>query len=48
MTISDMLHEWPFHDRDHLQQILSNVRALLWPDLGAAQQFSEQRGAGLD
>ncbi|MBU1227975.1 MAG: DinB family protein [Actinobacteria bacterium] len=47
MAVRDLLHEWPFHDRDHLGQILTNVRALLWPDLGASQRFSLQRRAGL-
>jgi len=48
MAISDVLHEWPFHDRDHLQQILENTRAFLWPDLGASRRFSGLRGASLD
>ena len=46
MAVSDVLHEWPFHDRDHLKQILANTRALLWPRLGASQAFSGERGAG--
>ena len=47
MTIADVLHEWPFHDRDHLKQMLSNVRAWLWPDLGSARRFTEVRGGDL-
>lgn len=41
VTASEILHEWPYHDRDHLKQILENTRALLWPDMGATQRFSE-------
>ena len=37
----DILHEWPFHDRDHFKQILENTRSLLWSGMGAAQRFSE-------
>mgnify|MGYP001815451179 FL=1 len=44
MTVSDILHEWPFHDRDHLKQVLANTRAWLWPDLGSARRFTELRG----
>jgi hypothetical protein len=44
MTVSDVLHEWPFHDRDHLKQMLANTRAWLWPDLGSARRFTEERG----
>lgn len=40
LEISDILHEWPFHDREHLKQLLDNTRAMLWSDLGAAQQFT--------
>ncbi len=44
LTVRDVIHEWPFHDRDHLQQLLENTRALLWPDLGGAQRFTELHG----
>ena len=44
MTVRDVVWEWPFHDRDHLKQVLANTRALLWPDLGSARRFTEQRG----
>ena len=41
LTVRDILHEWPFHDRDHFKQILENTRSLLWSGMGAAQRFSE-------
>ncbi|MCB2224575.1 MAG: DinB family protein [Actinobacteria bacterium] len=47
MAVRDVLGEWPFHDRDHLRQILSATRAWLWPGLGAAQRFTDDRGAQL-
>ena len=40
LTISDVMHEWVHHDRNHLRQMLENVRAFLWPALGNAQKFS--------
>lgn len=40
LAIGDVLHEWPFHDREHLKQLLENTRAMLWPDLGTSQQFT--------
>ncbi len=44
LAIRDILHEWPFHDRDHLKQIFENTRQWYWPDLGAAQQFTLLEG----
>jgi hypothetical protein len=40
LTISDLLHEWVHHDRNHLKQMLANVQALAWPHMGNAQRFS--------
>ena len=45
LRIRDVLHEWPFHDRDHLKQLLQNTRAMLWPDLGNARTFTELHAA---
>lgn len=39
LTINDLLHEWVYHDLNHLKQIESNLLALLWPALNNAQQF---------
>lgn len=40
LRISELLHEWLHHDRRHLKQILSNVQASVWPNMGNAQNFS--------
>lgn len=40
LTVSDVLHEWVHHDRNHLKQIMSNVQAFAWPHMGNAQRFS--------
>ena len=41
LIVRDLLHEWVFHDRAHVQQILDNTRALMWPHMGSARRFSE-------
>jgi hypothetical protein len=41
LRVVDLLHEWPHHDRAHLKQVLSNVQAYVWPNMGNAQRFSE-------
>jgi hypothetical protein len=45
LRIGDIVHEWPYHDRDHLRQILENTRIIMWRDMGNARQFSIMRGA---
>lgn len=40
LTVSDILHEWVHHDRAHLEQVYSNVRRRVWPEMGNAQKFS--------
>jgi hypothetical protein len=40
LTVNELLHEWVHHDRAHLKQILDNVQAYVWPDMGGAQAFS--------
>ena len=40
LRIGDLLHEWVHHDRNHLNQILANVQAFVWPHMGNAQRFS--------
>ena len=41
LTVNDLLHEWVHHDRTHLRQILANVQASVWPQMGGAQAFTE-------
>jgi hypothetical protein len=40
LTVADLLQEWVHHDRNHLRQILENVRTYVWPFMGNAQRFS--------
>jgi hypothetical protein len=40
LTVNDLLHEWVNHDGNHLRQILANVQAYTWPNMGSAQRFS--------
>ena len=41
LSVRDLLYEWLYHDSNHVKQILSNIQAAIWDDLGAAQQFYE-------
>ena len=40
LRVADLLHEWVYHDRNHLKQALANVQAFVWPHLANAQKFS--------
>jgi len=40
LRVRDVLHEWVHHDRNHIRQILANVQAYVWPQMGNAQRFS--------
>ena len=40
LQITDLLHEWVHHDRNHVKQMLANVQAIAWPHMGNAQRFS--------
>jgi hypothetical protein len=44
LTVRDLLHEWIHHDANHLRQILANVQAYTWPQMGNAQRFSMSEG----
>jgi hypothetical protein len=39
IRISNLLHEWIYHDLNHLRQIGTNVQSFLWPHLGNMQGF---------
>ncbi len=45
LRVSDLLHEWVHHDRNHMRQILANLQAYVWPHMGNARGFSEPGGA---
>ena len=47
LTIGDLLHEWVHHDADHIRQILANIQAYAWPNMGAAQRFSGPEGGAM-
>ena len=40
LTVSDILHEWVHHDRNHLKQMMTNIQTYAWPHMGNAQRFS--------
>ena len=40
LSVGEVVNEWVHHDRNHLKQILSNLQAYVWPQMGAAQGFS--------
>jgi len=40
LRVSDLLHEWVHHDRNHIRQMLANLQAWAWPHMGNAQRFS--------
>jgi DinB superfamily len=40
VTVSNLLHEWVFHDRNHIRQLLANAQARAWPTMGNARRFS--------
>ena len=40
VSIQDLLHEWVFHDRNHIRQILANGQARVWPAMGNTRRFS--------
>lgn len=40
VSIRDLLHEWVFHDRNHIRQLLANTQARAWPAMGNARRFS--------
>ena len=40
VTVSNLLQEWVFHDRNHIRQLLANAQARAWPGMGNARRFS--------
>lgn len=41
LSVSDLLHEWVHHDREHVAQILAVTQSLVWPAMGNARRFSQ-------
>jgi hypothetical protein len=44
LTVAELLHEWVHHDGNHLSQVLGNVQAYVWPQMGNAQRFTRPSG----
>jgi hypothetical protein len=42
LRVTDLLHEWVHHDRNHTKQILANAQARVWPHMANAQKFSDE------
>ena len=41
VTVSDLLQEWVFHDRNHIRQLLANAQARVWPAMGGTRRFTD-------
>jgi hypothetical protein len=39
LTVSDLLHEWIHHDRNHTRQLLQIGQERVWPHMGNSQKF---------
>jgi hypothetical protein len=39
VRVSDLIHEWVHHDRNHFRQLQANVQAYVWPSMGNCQKF---------
>jgi hypothetical protein len=46
LQISDLLHEWVYHDLNHLKQISNNAQRLLWTQLGTLRGFYGKHVSG--
>jgi DinB superfamily len=40
VTISNLLGEWVFHDRNHIRQLLANTQSRAWVGMGNTRRFS--------
>jgi DinB superfamily len=38
-TVDALLHEWAYHDLEHIRQAFATVQIALWPQLGALKGF---------
>ena len=41
LRVVDLIHEWIHHDQNHIKQILNNIQAYVWPNMGNAQNFGK-------
>jgi DinB superfamily len=47
LRVSDLLHEWVHHDRNHVRQLFAIVQDYTWPNMGNARRFSQPEIAPL-
>ena len=41
LTVRNLLHEWVFHDREHLAQLMAVSKVFAWPAMGNSRRFSD-------
>ena len=41
LTVQDLVHEWVYHDREHLKQLFEVSRTFAWDGMGGARRFTE-------
>jgi len=39
IRVENLLHEWIYHDLNHLRQIAANIQHFLWDSLGNLKSF---------
>ncbi|HEX7102631.1 MAG TPA: DinB family protein [Nitrolancea sp.] len=42
LRVNDLLHEWLFHDRNHVRQMLANLQSYVFPLMGNSQGFADE------
>jgi len=39
LRVGDLLHEWLYHDRNHVRQMFANLQSYVFPSMGNCQGF---------
>lgn len=39
LRVNDLLHEWVYHDRNHVRQMFANLQSYVFPNMGNCQGF---------
>ena len=39
VSVGELLSEWVYHDQNHIRQLLANLQAYVWPNMGSTQKF---------
>jgi hypothetical protein len=39
LRVNDLLHEWLYHDRNHVRQMFANLQSYVFPSMGNCQGF---------